>query len=134
MGSMLNAASTEEVFKMQKACTRLVNKKKKNAATNILFKTNKILKLPDVINLELIKYGLKLSRQDLPSPIEGIMNDKGGKKTHRYPMHNKAIPNIQIHKCTQFNNTYLCKDVSVLSASKDCIKGAQHLSICIKEY
>ena len=62
-GSMLNATSMEELFKMQKACIRLVNKRKKNAATNTLFKNNKILKLPDIINLELIKFGYRLSRQ-----------------------------------------------------------------------
>ena len=119
-GSMLNAKSREELFKIQKACVRLINKRMKNSPTNSLFKKNRILKFAD-------KFGYRLSKQSLPMPIEATMNKKGGRKTHQYPTHNKLIPNIQKHSCKQFNNSYLCKGVSLLSDSKDCIKGTKSL-------
>ena len=133
-GSMLNRSAIDDLFKMQKACIHLVIKKKKNAATDILFRENKILKLENMINMELVKFGYRLSRKDLPGPIQNIMNIRGGKKLHRYLTHNKTIPNIQSHKYTQFNNSYLCKGLSTLSMSNISIKGAKNLNICIKEY
>ena len=71
-----------------------------------------------MINLELQKFGFKLSRQDLPNPIGQMMNKKGGKKMHRYPTHNKKIPNIQPHNSTWLNNSYLCKGLSIFMTAK----------------
>ena len=87
-----------------------------------------------MVKLELLKFGYKLSRQNLSSPIENLMNQKGGKKTHRYLTCNKAIPNIQPHKCAQFNISFLCKGVSLLSGAKDNIKGVKSIRVCIKEF
>ena len=75
---MMDASSLATLFKSQKACLRIVNRKKKNVPTGDLFKQNKILKFSDMIKLELIKFGYKLSKKELPKPIEKIMNDKGG--------------------------------------------------------
>ena len=123
--SMLNTKQQDELFKVQKSCIRIANKKKKNSPTDILFKNIRMLKFPDMIKLEIIKFGYKLSKQNLPGPIETIMNKKGGRKTHQYPTCNQAIPNIQKHNSTQFNNSYLCKGVSLLSASKVVHKRSQ---------
>ena len=71
---------------------------------NAVFKKDGILKFPDIINLKLIKFGYRLSTQDLPTPIELIMNNKEGRKTHRYLMQNKGFPNIQKHTCVQFTS------------------------------
>ena len=84
-GSMLNKTSLNDLEHLQKECIQLVNRTKKNSPINILFKRNGILKFSDMINLELQKFGFQLSRQDLPNPIDQMMNRKGGKKMHRYP-------------------------------------------------
>ena len=94
-GSMMTKTSKNEVGKLQKACIHLVNKKKKNSPTNELFLRNRLLKFSDMIDLELLKFGYMLSRRCLPNPIDKIMNQKGGQKTHRYPTCNKWIPNVQ---------------------------------------
>ena len=94
-GSMMTKTSKTELEKLQKACIRLSNKKKKNAPTNELFIRNRLLKFSDMINIELLKFGYMLSRRCLPNPISKIMNKKGGQKTHPYPTCNKKIPNIQ---------------------------------------
>ena len=56
-GSMLNKTLLNDRECLQKACIWLVNRTKKSSPTNILFKRNKILKFPDMINLELQKFG-----------------------------------------------------------------------------
>ena len=133
-GSMMDAASSMSLTKVQKACLHIINGKKKNTPTDELFKQNKILKFNDMVKLKLIKFGYKFSKSDIPNPIVKIMNDKGGKKNHRYPMQNKAIPNIQLHNCLQFNNSYQCKGPSILGAAHMSIKCAPNLKICIKRY
>ena len=52
----------------------MVNKKKKNSPTTQLFKAAKMLNFADMIKLELLKFGYKLSKQDMPAPISDIMN------------------------------------------------------------
>ena len=124
-GSMLNKTSLNDLEHLQKACIWLVNRTKKNSPTNILFKRNGLLKFSDMINLELQKFGFKLSRQDLPNPIDQIMNRKGGEKMHQYPTHNKKIPNIQPYNSTRFNNSYLCKGLNIFMTAKKSIKEAR---------
>ena len=132
-GSMLNKTLLNDLERLQKACIWLVNRTKKSSSTNILFKRNGILKFSDMINLELQKFGFKLSRQDLPNAIDQMMSRKGGKKMHRYPTCNKRIPNIQAHKSTCFNNSYLCKGLSIFITAKKYIKEARSLQVFIKE-
>ena len=126
-GSMMTKTSKTELEKLQKACIRLVNKKKKNAPTNELFIRNRLLKFSDIIDIELLKFGYMLSRSCLPNPINKIMNNKGGQKTHPYPTRNKRIPNIQRHNDQSFNSSYLCKGVTLFMNSGKPIKDASSL-------
>ena len=132
-GSMLNKTSLNDLECLQKAYIHLVNRTKKSSPANTLFKRNGILKFSDMINLELQKFGFKLSRQDLPNPIDRMMNKKGGKKVHRYPTHNKKILNIQPHNSTCFNNSYLYKGLSIFMTARKSIKEARSLRVFIKE-
>ena len=132
-GSMMTKTSKNELEKLQKACICLVNKKKKNAPTNKLFIRNRLLKFSDMIDIELLKFGYVLSRRCLPNPIDKIMNEKGGLKTHPYPTHNKRIPNVQRHNDQSFNSSYLCKGVILFMNSGKPIKDASSLKRMIIE-
>ena len=132
-GSMLNSSSLQDLCMAQKACLCIINKKKKNTPTNELFRKNYILKLPNIIKLELIKFGYRLSRNDLPEPIKNIMNDKGGHKMHRYPTRNKSIPNIQPHTCMQFNMSYLCKGPTTFGGQSLWIKRSSNTNVLVKQ-
>ena len=126
-GSMMTKTSQTELEKLQKACIRLVNKKKKNAPTNELFIRNRLLKFSDMIHIELLKFGYMLSKKKLPNPINNIMTKKGGQKTHPYQTRNKMIPNIQRNNDQSFNSSYLCKGVSLFMNSGKSIKDAKSL-------
>ena len=86
MGQVMDAASSMSLTEVQKACLHIINRKKENTPTDELFKQNKILKFNDRVKLELIQSRYKLSKSDIPNPIVKIMNNKGDKKNHRYPM------------------------------------------------
>ena len=124
---MLSKASMAELEKIQKACVRLVNKKKKNSPTRQLFKGANILNFADMIKLELLKFGYNLRKQDIPTPIWDIMNRDHGLKRHHYSTHYKNIPNIQSHSSTIFNHSFLCKGVSTLMNARKSIKDASSL-------
>ena len=102
----------------------MVNKKKKNSPTTHLFKAAKMLNFADMIKLELLKFGYKLGKEDMPKPINDIMNKGRGLKKHHYPTRYKNIPNIQTHTSLIFNHSFLCKGVSTLMTTSKSIKDA----------
>ena len=60
-----------------------------------------------MIKIELCKFGAKISRNQLPDPIQQLMAKRGGRKTHGYETRNKNIPNIQKHTTTCFNTSFM---------------------------
>ena len=74
-----------------------------------LFKKCKLLKLRDIVELELGKFGYKLVNDIILKPLCKLADSIGGKKTHRYPTRNKNLPNIQKHSLTIFNQSYVDK-------------------------
>ena len=72
-GSMISSKQQNELFLLYKSCIRIMNRARKNAPTDVLFKENKILKFRDMIKLELLKFGYNLGKKDLPKPITNIM-------------------------------------------------------------
>ena len=59
--------------------TRIVGKMPKNANTAGIFKELKILKLSDVVKLELLKLGYKLTNDILPTPLKDMFDKSKGK-------------------------------------------------------
>ena len=99
-GSMLNAESRDKLYKVQKACIRIVAKLKPRDSLHGVFPALQTLPFLDLIQLELAKLGFKVSNKHLPAPILTIFNANGGEKKHKYQTRNKAIPNIQKHTCS----------------------------------
>ena len=79
----------------------------------MLFKELKIIRLPDLTAQELQQLGYKVAQKQLPDPLINLFNVRGDRKTHRYETRGKNIPNIQAHSNTQFNQSFLCKCLSL---------------------
>ena len=45
----------------------------------------KILKITDMIKIKLSKFGLKITKNAQPQPLQQMLDAHGGKKMHRYP-------------------------------------------------
>ena len=60
-------------------------------------------------------------------PIIDLFHLRGGKKVHRYPTRNKHLPNIQPHPSVMFNNSFLCKSLSVYNNLPGITKRAINL-------
>ena len=51
---------------------------------NSIFKELNIKPFPDMIRMELCKYGYKITKKLLLEPLIRLAHDRGGKKVHRY--------------------------------------------------
>ena len=109
---MLNNGLHDKLYTAQKRCITLV------AGHQDVEKAMKdlwILKLQDIIMLELCKFGYKITNKMLPVLIDRLMNAWGGKKQHHYPVRNKAMPNVQ-HDTNLFNKSFMCKSITSFNA------------------
>ena len=89
------------------------------------FKVQKIPSISDMIRIELPKFGLEVTKQTLPQPVQNMMDAHGGKST----------PNIQKHRSEQFNRSYLCRSITEynkLSIKLKCCKTTKELSVKLK--
>ena len=100
-GCMINKWQLNDLMKIQKACVRIICKKKPST------------------------YNSKVSHNLVPKPIQNIMIAKGGKKTHTYHTRNKTTPNIQRHQSTQFNRSFLCRSISFYTNPPEDLKQAK---------
>ena len=86
---MLTKTQLNNIFTIQKSCICIVHKKSLQANCNELLNKSKMLTFQELISLESMKYGYKISKGLAPEPIKRIMNSKGGLKTHPYNTRNK---------------------------------------------
>ena len=111
-GSMISSPQINSLYKQQKQCLWLIGKLKSRENTDTTFRIMKILKFPDMIQLEMYKLGQQLKFKQLPDPITREFNAYGGVRMHRYPTRNKELPNIQRHQGTIFNKSFLCRGIA----------------------
>ena len=111
-GSMISSPQINSIYKQQKQCLQILGKLKSSENTDSTFRNMKILKFPDMIQLEMYKLGQQLKFKQLPDPIIREFNAYGGMKMHRYPTRNKNLSNIQRHQGTLFNKSFLCRGIA----------------------
>ena len=115
LGSMASQLQLKELNKLQKQCIRIVNKTNPTSDIAGQFESLKILKLDELITLNLCKLGHKISHTQLPKLILQVFKQDRGKKQHRYPTRNCNMTNIQKHVIPLFNRSFLIKSLTEFS-------------------
>ena len=131
-GSMATQAHLKELKNLQKQCIRIINKTSTSSDITGQFEKLGILQLDELITLNLCKLGHKILHGNLPKPIAQIFNFSGGKKQHRCPTQNRAMPNIQKHDSLLFNRSFLCKSLTEFSKLPMHLKLEWHQAKFIK--
>ena len=126
-GPMTSQSQINELYLAQKSCLKHMFNKPKTYNTDRLFRELDLLKLQDIITLEQCKLGYKLVNNKIPNPIKKLMQQKGGKKKHRYNTRNKNLPNIQKHQSKSFNTSYLCKGITNFTKLPTDVKNSKTL-------
>ena len=102
-GPMASKKAIKDLRSIQDSCVCLVSKIGKSTNVTPLYNKQQLIQLPDLIKLELAKYGHRQTTKDYPASLQQIANANGGTKKHRYPTRSKNSPNIQAHTVHQFN-------------------------------
>ena len=132
-GPMTSHKLIKELTTIQDACIQIVCKVPKRTTALPLYKKMQILRLPEMIVLELAKYGFKISHLQYSAKIHDIANTNGGLKQHRYLTRHKNIPNIQKHTTTEFNSSYLCKGIKIYNNLSSKLKSIHNLKVFTRE-
>ena len=106
-GPGLNKGNLNGLFKSQKKLIRIVKNASYNAHTNDIFKELGILKLQDMIDVELNKLMYLATKLKLPKPLNNIVTLNSD--VHQYKTRNRKDPRSFSHKSAVFNNSFLAK-------------------------
>ena len=131
-GPMAAQRLVKDLTRIQDACIRIASKSSKWTTVKPLYKQLRVLQLPEMIKLELAKYGYKISHKLYPSKLHAVAESNGGLKQHRYPTRYKTTPNIQKHRSMEFNNSHLCKGIITYNNLPTTLKKAPTLKSFIK--
>ena len=121
------------IEKVQKDCLRSIANKTNTSHTDPLFKSLKIMKVDELIQLEQSKLAYKIKNRLMPVPILELF-DRLGKKTHRYDTRQKHLPNIKQHKSELYNKSFLCKSITYYSGLSNKITNTPNLKEFINTY
>ena len=110
-GSMIGKSQMNEMYTLQKQCVQLMSKDKTSPIDH-LFKKHRVIKFPDMIQMELCKFGFKRTNNETPEPLKVLMESRGGKKFHEYNTRREHVPNIHKHNSVQYNTSFLCKSMA----------------------
>ena len=94
---------------------------------NPLHRKLQVLRLPEMIELELAKYGYKITNQLYLTKIHTTAEANGGLKQHQYATRFKRTPNIQKHGKAEFNASFLCKGLSIFNNLPNKIQNLRNL-------
>ena len=130
---MITKSAINELSQIQDACIQIVCKQSKWVSVKPLYNRLQTLHLPELIVLELAKYGYKISNKLYPTKTHELAESNGGLKRHRYPTRFKSTPNIQKHGTKEFNSSHLCKGLAVYINLPDRLKGIKSLKNFTKE-
>lgn len=110
-GPMASAKDFGRLFIMQKKSLRLIQNARYNAPTGPIFKEQKILKLVDMVELELSKFMYYFVNQSLPSPLTSLFRTNA--QVHGYNTRGRHDASTCLHKTTIFNKSFLTKGPSI---------------------
>ena len=131
--SMLSKQLITKLTNAQHKAVALIDPSKKIEET---FRRFKILKVTDLIHLELCKLGYKLCHDLLPKKLaENMRKDHKQvsiEKTHKYPTRSKKIPNLPHVVGSKYRSSFLYNCIKTYGEIDSTIRQAKNLSAFVK--
>ena len=125
-GPMVSVIQMNKLIKLQNRCVQQINPTVSLVDT---YAMHSLLKLPQIIQLEQIKLGYKLSHNMLPSQVarEMLTDQKSQSivKTHKYQTRKKTIPNRPNIRCQLYRSSYLYQAPLAFSKSPDRLQATE---------
>ncbi len=102
-GPLIAKSNLKRITVSQKKAVRIVSNSSYNSTTSPIFKSLKILKIEDMINVELTKFGYLFTKSQLPTPLMSLF--KPNSNNHRYYTRGRNYPRIEAHT---LRKKYIC--------------------------
>ena len=114
------ACNLKKLSVTQKKSIHIIAKAKYNAHTDPLFVSHNLLKLHDIIDLELLKFMYLHSKSLLPQPVLNLLNIN--RDVHMYNTRHRNDPIIIMRKNSSLDKSFLCKGPLLWSGLDNAIK------------
>ena len=135
-GPMLQQNQIKKLQKLQNKCINLIDLRK--ADLNKKFKMNKILRVEEIIELELAKIGFRLINKQLPKKILDTLstdhNEKNLQKIHLYNTRQKNLQNLPKVKNSKYLSSFLCKSIKAIQPLLFITKNVDNLRVFVSKY
>ena len=131
-GPMCKKMKLNRLIIQQKKTIRIVDKLRYNASTNNSFKKWKILKLDDMIKLDLCTLSHKFTFNNLPEPIKSLFTLTPIQ--HNYNTRSRHYPLISKHQTEIYNKSFLCQSPSNWFSISQNIRSIPKLQVFITAY
>ena len=135
-GRMCKKTDLNRLLKAPDNCIKLSDPKQ---PTDVNLGNNKILTLPQLIHLEEIKLGYKITNKLLPTNLQSLLDtDQNGydlNKYHTYNTRKKRILNLPRISTKVYTQSFLNKGISSYSSCSDLLRSKtsyQSLVACYK--
>ena len=123
-GPMSNKSNFKKLTVLQNKALRAVDNKKYNSAINPICKKYNVVKLIDMVDLELSKMSFQIANNLLPEPISNLF--KKGRDFHHYNTRNRNNAVVAKHRSAIFNKSFLCKTPAIWNTLSQDVKNANN--------
>ena len=129
---MSTKANINKLFKLQKRNIRYVVGAKYNSQTKAIFKDLNLLKLNDMIELELAKFSFNFRLKKLPLSVMNLF--KSNLEIHNYETRQKRDLRTGKHKTQLYNKSFLCECSKVWSALSMNIQTSENINTFVSQF
>ena len=121
--------------KAQNSCIKLLDPKQ---TVDMNYINNNIMTIPQLIKLEEIKLGYKITNKLLPTNLQSLLDtDQKGyalNKNHAYNTHKKRIPNQPRVSTKTYSQSFLNKGISSYSMCSDLLRSKLSYQLLVACY
>ena len=107
------------------------------APTKANYKSERMMRLDELIKLENIKLGYKLEHSRLPITIHDMLKSDSKNtslvKTHSYQTRTKNIPNMPTALCKSYHASFLVQSIKEYERLPLELRESRTLSVCINQ-
>ena len=123
-GPMSSKSNLKKLTILQNKALRAVANKKYNSAINPICKKYNVMKLADMVDMELSKMSFQVANNLLPEPILNLF--KKGRDFHHYNTRNCNNAVVARHRSAIYNKSFLCKSPAIWTTLCQDVKNAKN--------
>ena len=135
-GPLMQQSQIKKLQKLQNKCVNLIDSSRSDLITK--FSNLHVLRINEVIDLQLIKTGYRLLNKNLPKALLEILKtdhkNKSLQKNHCYATRHRNIQNLPRVSNDKYSNSFLCKSVKLIQPLLFITQQSTSLKYFVRRY